>query len=150
VSTCWGGIGRQGGGQLCSQQLKGAPQPAGTPVQLALGWQVGKQVGPAVGDLDQPGPFAEPDQQATDQRDGQQLAVGASRGWAWPSGDGHLPGPHGVIDQHIDMDEQLSRRQHRSWPPRREEASTLLLCPRRPSTSTQPTSRASGEASTEW
>jgi hypothetical protein len=67
--------GRPGGAEL----LEGAPQPAGAAVDFRLVRQVREQVQPVAADLGQEAVLAAAAEQVADQRDGEQLGVGAGR-----------------------------------------------------------------------
>jgi hypothetical protein len=75
-----------------------------------------EQARPVPGHLGQEPGLAPPAQQVPDQRDGQQLGVGAYRRRARPGRDSHSPGADRVIDQHVHIDEQILGWQHGRWP----------------------------------
>jgi hypothetical protein len=103
---------RQPGGQDGPELFERAPQPAGSPVGLALVRQDREQMPPVPGDLGQEGGLTAPAEQVADLRDRQQLGIGAGRGRARPAWDLDRPGKDQVVDQHVDVDEQLFSWQH--------------------------------------
>jgi hypothetical protein len=105
-------IDRQRGGECGPQLLEGRPQPADPPVGLGLVRQVRKQLRPVAADLVQETGLAAPAQQMADQGDGQQLGVAAGRHRPGPRRDGDLSGGDGVIDEHVDVDEQILSGKH--------------------------------------
>jgi hypothetical protein len=106
----------QPGRQHRPQLLERAPQPADPPVRLALVRQFREQVRPVPGHLGQEPGLAAPPQQVPDQRDGQQLRVGARWCRARPGRDGDGLGADRVIDQHVHVDEQILGWQHGRGP----------------------------------
>jgi hypothetical protein len=126
---------------MLTELLERPPEPAHPAVALALDGQVGKVVRPVLTDRGEEHPLARPPEQVSDQRNGEDLGVGARWGWSCAARDWHETSAQGIVDQHEDVDKQAGQWHHRKGPPWQEVAVHSFSARGGPLLSNQPTSR---------